>query len=165
MKTIYLARHAKSSWDNLQLEDFERPLNNRGRRDAPFIGSVLKKLKIKPDAIISSPATRASTTARIIANNISYPLEHIYYNEIIYGASDIELVDLIGSILETTKSAMIVGHNPGLTDLANYLTKENIVNIPTCGVFGVKIDIDNWKKINHNCGKLEFFEYPKKYKY
>ncbi len=164
MKTIYLLRHAKSSWDYPKLEDFERPLNNRGRRDAPLIGGVLKKLDIKPDAIISSPATRASTTARIIADYISYPLEYIYYNEIIYGASDIELFDLMKSILDTTKSAMIVGHNPGLTDLANYLTKENIVNIPTCGVFCAKIDIDNWKKLNHYGGKQEFFEYPKKYK-
>jgi phosphohistidine phosphatase SixA len=88
-------------------------------------------------------------------------LERIYYNEIIYGAPDIELIDLIKSIFKTTLSVMIVGYNPGLTDLANYLTKENIVNIPTSGVFFANIDIDNWKKINRHCGKIEFLNIQK----
>ena len=104
MKTIYLARHAKSSWDYPELDDFERPLNDRGRRDAPFMGSMLKKLKIKPDAIVSSPATRAATTARIFANQLSYPLEHIYYNEILYGADQTELCELIKTVQEKTSS-------------------------------------------------------------
>ncbi|MFC2088804.1 histidine phosphatase family protein [Calditrichota bacterium] len=164
MKTIYLTRHAKSSWDYPELDDFERPLNERGRRDAPFMGSILKKLKIKPDAIVSSPATRAATTARIIANQLSYPLEHIYYNEILYGADETELSQIIKTVQETTKSIMIVGHNPGLTDFAHYIVNNDITNIPTSAVFGATLEIDKWKNFARDCGKFEVFEYPKKHK-
>ena len=81
MKTIYLVRHAKSSWKYPNLDDFERPLNKRGRKNAPFMGTILKKLKVAPDLILSSPANRASMTARVIADKISYPLENIRYSE------------------------------------------------------------------------------------
>lgn len=164
MKTIYLTRHAKSSWEYPELDDFERPLNSRGRRDAPFMGSILKKLKVLPDAILSSPATRAATTARIIASKISYPLEHIYYNEILYGAGEEELGEIIKTVLESTNSIMIVGHNPGLTGFAQYITETDLTNIPTTGVFSATLEINKWKDFTADCGRLNFFEFPKKYK-
>ena len=141
MKTIYLVRHAKSSWKYPNLDDFERPLNKRGRKNAPFMGKVLKKLKVAPDLVISSPANRAATTARIIAAAINYPLKNIRYNEAIY---------------EFSENALIHG-------LANYIGDQPIGNIPTCGVFCAELNISSWKKISEHCGKLKFFEFPKKH--
>ena len=92
MKTLYLVRHAKSSWKYPNLDDFERPLNKRGRKNAPFMGKVLKELKVSPDLIISSPANRAAMTARIIAGKINYPLENILYSETIYEFGESALI-------------------------------------------------------------------------
>ena len=163
MKTIYLVRHAKSSWKYPNLDDFERPLNKRGRKNAPFMGAILKKLKVAPDLIISSPANRASTTARIIAYNINYALEKIQYSESIYEFSANALIDVIEHLDDDIKKAMLVGHNPALTDLANYIGDTPISNIPTSGVFCADLDITSWAKISDSCGELKFFEYPKKH--
>ncbi len=163
MKTLYLVRHAKSSWKYPNLDDFERPLNKRGRKNAPFMGSILKNLKVAPDLVISSPANRAATTARIIADTIDYPLEKIHYNETIYASSEYDLVQVIQQLDDTVNQAMLVSHNPALTDLANTIGDTAISNIPTCGVFCVKVSISSWAKIGEQRGKLKFFEFPKKY--
>ena len=163
MKTIYLVRHAKSSWKYPDLDDFERPLNNRGRKNAPFVGTILKKLKVAPDLILSSPANRASMTARIIADKIGYPLEKIRYSENIYDFSANALMDAIKQLDNVVHKAMLVGHNPALTELANYIGDEAISNIPTAGVFCAELDIPSWAKISDRCGKLMFFEFPKKH--
>ena len=163
MKTIYLVRHAKSSWKYPNLDDFERPLNKRGRKNAPFMGAILKKLKVAPDLIISSPANRASMTARIIADKISYPLEKIRYSEDIYEFSANALIDVIEHLDDGIDKAMLVGHNPALTDLANYIGDTPISNIPTVGVFCANLDIPSWDKISDGCGKFKFFEFPKKH--
>jgi phosphohistidine phosphatase len=163
MKTLYLVRHAKSSWKYPNLDDFERPLNKRGRVNAPFMGKILKKLKVTPDLIISSPATRAAMTARMIADKINYPLEKIRYSESVYGWSEDELIHLILHINDAVDKAMLISHNPALTDLANYIGDHPISNIPTCGVFCVDLDISSWAKIGEHCGKLKFFEFPKKH--
>jgi phosphohistidine phosphatase len=163
MKTLYLVRHAKSSWKYPNLDDFERPLNKRGRKNASFMGSILKKLKVAPDLVISSPANRAATTARIIADTIDYPLEKIHYNETIYGSSEYELIQVIQQLDDAVTEAMLVSHNPALTDLANTIADTAISNIPTCGVFSVNLNISSWAKIGEQRGKLKFFEFPKKH--
>jgi phosphohistidine phosphatase len=163
MKTLYLVRHAKSSWKYPNLDDFERPLNKRGRKNAPFMGKVLKKLKVAPDLVISSPANRAATTARIIAAAINYPLENIVYSEAIYEFSENALIHVIKQIEDSVNNAMVVGHNPAINGLANYIGDQPISNIPTCGVFCVDLDISSWAKIGEHCGKLKFFEFPKKH--
>ncbi len=163
MKTIYLVRHAKSSWKYPNLDDFERPLNKRGRKSAPLMGAILKKLKVAPDLIVSSPANRAAMTARIIADKISYPLDNIRYSESMYEFSANALIDVVEHLDDVLNKAMLVGHNPALTDLANYIGNKPISNIPTSGVFCVELDISSWKKISENCGKLKFFEFPKKH--
>ena len=163
MKTLYLARHAKSSWKYPELDDFERPLNNRGRRDAPAMGQILRKLKISPDLIISSPATRAATTARIIAEKIKYPLDQIVYNEQIYLAGEASLLDVIKDIDNSVNKAMIFGHNPELTALANFIADSPVSNIPTCAVFCTELNIKSWSEAKEKSGKFRFFEYPKKY--
>lgn len=163
MKSLYLARHAKSSWKNPNLDDFERPLNKRGRKNAPFMGNVLKKLKVAPDLVISSPANRAAMTARIIAAAINYPLENIQYSATIYEFSENALIHVVKQIDDTVNKAMVVGHNPAINGLANYIGDQPISNIPTCGVYGVKLDISSWTKISEHCGILKFFEFPKKH--
>ena len=163
MKTLYLVRHAKSSWKYPNLDDFERPLNKRGRKNAPLMGKVLKKLKVAPDLVISSPANRASMTARIIAAAIDYPLENILYSEAIYEFSENALIHVVKQIDDAVNKAMVVGHNPAINGMANYIGDQPISNIPTCGVFCVDLNISSWAKIGKDCGKLKFFEFPKKH--
>ena len=163
MKTLYLARHAKSSWKYPKLDDFERPLNKRGRKSAPLMGEILHKLKVSPDLIISSPANRAATTARIMAAKIRYPLEDIQYSESIYEFSESALIRVVKHIDDAVKKAMVVGHNPGLNGLANYLGDRPVSNIPTAGIYCLDLDIDSWSSMRENCGELNFFEYPKKH--
>jgi len=163
MKTLYLVRHAKSSWKYPDLDDFERPLNKRGRKNAPFMGKVLKKLKVAPDLVLSSPANRAAMTARIIAASINYPLENIRYNEAIYEFNENALIHVVKQIDDAVNKAMVVGHNPAINGMANYIADQSRSNIPTCGVFCVELDISSWTKISEHCGKLKFFEFPKKH--
>ncbi len=163
MKTLYLVRHAKSSWKYPNLDDFERPLNKRGRKNAPFMGKILKKLKVAPDLIISSPANRAAMTVRIIAAKINYPLEKIRYSETIYEFSEDALIHVIKQLDNSVNKAMVVGHNPATNGLANYIGDQPIRNIPTCGIYCMDLAISSWAKICENCGKLIFFEFPKKH--
>lgn len=164
-KILYLLRHAKSSWKDSSLYDFDRPLNKRGKRDAPFMGGVLKDKGVLPDLIISSPAKRAITTARKVAKEIGYPKDHIIGNENIYEASVSDLLDLINALDDSLNSAMLVGHNPTFTALANYLTDTaSFDNVPTCGVVAIAFPGNDWKGVDEGTGKLLFFEYPKKYR-
>ena len=163
MKILYLVRHAKSSWKYPTLDDFERPLNKRGRETAPLMGKILKKLDTSPDLIISSPATRASMTARIISDQMNYPLEKIRYDESIYASSENELLHTIAEIDDQITTAMLIGHNPGLTCLANLIGDSSISNIPTSGVCCIELNISSWNKIGKHRGKVKFFEFPKKH--
>ena len=162
MKILYLARHAKSDWSNQSIPDFARPLNKRGKRDAPFIGEVLKQKNVHPDLIISSPAKRAKKTAIAIAKKIDYPEKDILYLEEIYEASSSHLYKVINKLDDQFNSVMIFGHNPGLTLLNNQISDRYIDNIPTCGVVALEID-DIWGKISKNNCKYLYFEYPKLY--
>lgn len=163
MKTIYLVRHAKSSWDNPRLSDFNRPLNKRGKRDAPIMGKKLNEMEIKPDLILSSPAKRTKKTAIDIAEKISYPKKKIVLKDDIYDASEKTLLDLIKKLDDKLESVMIFAHNPGLTQLNNFISKKYIDNIPTCGVVALEYDKE-WTEVGKNSCKFLFFEYPKKYK-
>lgn len=161
MKTLYLVRHAKSSWDFPELTDFERPLNKRGKRDAPFMGKLLNDKNVKPELIIASPALRAYNTARIIAGRLDYPLENIETSEVIYDASVRDLTDLIQNFDNKFNSVMLFGHNPGLTSLSNLLTDKHVGNIPTCAVVGIEFDIQSWKEVKPDTGKFLFIDKPK----
>ncbi len=162
MKTLYLVRHAKSSWKDSSLDDIERPLNKRGKRDAPFMGELLKEKGINPELIISSSAKRASKTAQAIAEQIGYPKKDIIFDEEIYEASSRELIDYIKQLDDKFNSVMLFGHNPGFTMLNNYLSKKYIDNIPTCGIVALEFN-NSWKDIGKNSAKYLFFDYPKKY--
>jgi phosphohistidine phosphatase len=160
MKTLYLARHAKSSWKHPELSDIERPLNKRGNRDAPYIGELLKEKGVKPNILISSPAVRARKTAVVIAKKIDYPKGKILIDDNIYESSSTELLNMIKSFDDKYNSVMMFGHNPGFTMLNNYLTDSFIDNIRTCGIVGIHFN-SSWKKINGGSGKAFFFIYPK----
>ena len=162
MKTLYLIRHAKSSWDNHDISDYERELNPRGKKDAPLMAMIIKEKKIIPDLIISSPAVRAITTAKIFAEELNYPIEKIEPIEIIYEAGIRELTDVIRSIDDVKTHVMIFGHNPGITTFSNLLGSEYISGMPTCSIVGLELNINSWKDAERYCGKTLFFEYPKK---
>jgi len=162
MKTLYIVRHAKSSWINLELKDFDRPLNSRGDKDAPEMGHRLALQRITADLLLSSPAKRAYTTATIIAKQLKSPIEEIVKDEAIYHANKKELLSIIHQQKSHFNSLMIFGHNPGLTDFANYLTGEDIENIPTCGIVGIRFEITDWESMDKGTGRLLFFDFPKK---
>ena len=163
MRTLYLIRHAKSSWKHEGLRDFERPLNGRGKRDAPFMGRQLNKQSILPDQLISSPAKRAITTAKLIATEIGYPEKQIIENQSIYEASVEDLVQVVKSIDDTIGTAMLVGHNPGMTYFANFLSGCEVDNLPTCAVFCMDFKIKSWADVEEGKGVFKLFDYPKRY--
>ena len=162
MKTLYLVRHAKSYWGDQSLPDFERPLNKRGKRDAPFMGEVLNDKKVRPDLIICSPAKRTRKTALEIAERLRYPDKKILFDENLYEASSNTILEIIKNIDDKFDSVMIFGHNPGLTLLNNYISDKYLDNIPTCGIVALQSD-KKWSEIGKNSCSHLFFEYPKLY--
>jgi phosphohistidine phosphatase len=163
MKTLYLIRHAKSDWNNPLLSDFDRPLNKRGKKDAPFMGSVLAKAHIHPDLILSSPAVRAQMTAIEIAKKIGYDSDSILYHEALYAASCDQIQRVVKSVSSTQKTVFLIGHNPGLTEFAQYISGHSIENIPTCGIVCVTLKEDDWSSIGKNSTQFISFDYPKKH--
>jgi len=163
MKTLYLARHAKSSWDERGVSDHDRGLNARGKRDAPQVGEVLFNKGHSPDVIYSSSAKRALTTAKIIAEKLEYPIENIVVTNKIYEAATKDLINIINEVDDKFDSAMLFGHNPSFTVLSNLLTDKYIDNMPTCSVAVINLNVDSWKDVESECGKLAAFEYPKRY--
>lgn len=163
MKTLYLNRHAKSSWDNPSLADFDRPLNKRGKRDAPYMGNVLSQKVTAPDIIYSSPANRALTTAIEIANAFGIKENDIVKDQNIYEAVTSDLIRIINSTPDKYEIIMLFGHNPTFTMTSNYLSDKYLDNLPTCGFVKIEFDLDSWNQIEGNTGKLVMLEYPKKY--
>ncbi|MBK5269369.1 MAG: histidine phosphatase family protein, partial [Bacteroidia bacterium] len=138
-KRVLLIRHAKSDWDDPSLRDFDRPLNSRGKRDAPVMANRLREKKIKIDAFISSPAKRAKRTASVFAKEFKVKKKEIVFLDKLYGAEPDIFGEVIKNMDDAFDSIAIFAHNPGLTDFANRLTDVRIDNIPTCGVFAIKI--------------------------
>ena len=161
MKQLLLIRHAKSDWNDASLSDFDRPLNDRGKRDAPVMAKRLVDKKVKIDLFISSPAKRAKKTATIFAKEYNVKKEEISLKDKLYEESEETLYDVISKTEDKFNSIAIFSHNPGLTDFANLLTETRIDNIPTCGIFAIKIDIKHWADFKEAKKEFWFFEYPK----
>jgi phosphohistidine phosphatase len=161
MKTLYLLRHAKSSWDDPELDDFERPLNKRGKRDAPEMGGRLRRRGVSPDLLLSSPARRALSTARTIARKIGYERSEIATDERLYLASPGLLLEIVREQKADLGSVMLFGHNPGFTRLANLLTGERIDNVPTCGFVEIALAGAGWPATDPESGRLVHFDFPK----
>jgi len=161
LKTLFIVRHAKSSWDNPTLSDFERPLNERGKRDAPRMARRLKEKDITIDLMLSSPAKRAMSTCKRIAEVLMYPSEKIRLDDKLYHASEDKMLDIVHGLKDQHNNVMIFGHNPGLTDFVNSLVDGHIINIPTCGVVACNFTVSSWKDIDWGNGKMVFYDYPK----
>ncbi len=163
MKKLYLMRHAKSDWSGYYVSDFERTLNKRGKHDAPMMGEILKE-KIAPDLIVSSPAVRAKLTAEAVAEKLGYDPAKIRFEEDIYEASATELLRIVHELPDDAQEVLLIGHNPGLTDLINRFGNVRLDNLPTASLVGFAFDVAHWREIEPGMGDYLFFEYPKKYK-
>jgi len=163
-RTLYLVRHAKSSWDDPSLNDFDRPLNERGKRDAPRMAKRMKERELAPDLLYSSPAKRALKTCKEFAKVLGIRESTIRTNRDLYHASEEMLLEKIKNLGDKSTEVMVFGHNPGLTEFANLVTGGSIDNIPTSGVVGIRFKAGSWKEIAPGSGKVLFFDFPKQEK-
>lgn len=164
MKTLYILRHAKSSWEFEELSDHDRPLNKRGRSDAPLIGQELAARGVKPDLVISSPAVRALSTATLVSKETAYDPDDILVDERIYGASKEDLLEVVQDAPAEADHVMLVGHNEALSEFANMVAPEHIERLPTAGVVAVAFDCKSWSDISSRNAKVLFYDSPKNYK-
>ena len=162
MKTLTLLRHAKSSWKDRNLPDHARPLNRRGEKDAPAMAARISEAGIRPSLILSSPAVRAWNTAKIVAKEINYPVEFLQREQELYMADLDDFLALLERQDVKFNSIMLVGHNPGLTDFANYLMPDLTDNIPTSGVVSMTVETNDWNLAAGSGAELLVFDYPKK---
>ena len=158
MKTIILLRHAKSSWDNANLADHERPLNKRGNKDAPKVGAILSE-QFQPDLVLCSTSRRTIETYHHVKKSLN---EHRFEERrSLFHASAGDIVDAIKSCDDKYDTVVIIAHNPGITDAFYRLCNVRIDNVPTAGVGVIRFKTDSFSKIELYSGKLAFFTYPK----
>ena len=162
MKKLYIIRHAKSSWKDISLNDFDRPLTQRGRNDALLMANKLIELNISPDLIISSPSKRTKCTVDIITTQMGYTNEIIYEDKI-YESNMITLKNVIKNINNSKNVVFLVGHNPGLNMLAEDLFGF-LKNIATTGIIAIEFDCESWSEISSKNSRFIEYMYPKKYK-
>ena len=160
-KTLYLVRHAKSSWKDSSLSDRDRPLNKRGRRSAPDMGSRMANQGHRPDLIVSSPAKRAITTARMIALEVDYDLMDIVTDENLYFSGISGMANVLQDIDDRYQKVMMVGHNPTITGLMNTLGDKSVANMPTCAIAVIGFDIASWVDLYSTGGELLDYDFPK----
>lgn len=161
-KKLFVLRHAKSSWDEPDKDDFDRALTTRGINDAYDMANRLKSRLNKVDLILTSYANRATHTATIFAGVIGFPFDKMKLSANLYEISEKQLVSLIQDLPNDLHSVIIVGHNPTFTYFVNRFLKSPIENIPTAGMVGMSFDTHNWKDISKENLHSSFFEFPKK---
>jgi phosphohistidine phosphatase len=161
LKTLLLIRHAKSDWNDSSLSDFDRPLNERGKADAPRMAKRLLERKIPVDAFISSPAKRAKKTATIFAEAFGNDKKDLILEPSLYDAGVGEYPRLIGALDDSLDTVAIFSHNYALTDFANQLTNTRVDNIPTSGIYAVKAKCKSWKQFAETEKEFLFFDFPK----
>ena len=161
MKNLILVRHAKSDWNNPGLADFDRPLNERGKKDAPAMAQRLLDRKVAIDAFITSPAKRAAKTAKIFAAAYGRKKDELLFKEELYLAAPHTFYSVIEKIADRFDSIAVFSHNEGITEFANMIADVRIDNIPTCGVFAVKADCKRWTDFRGAKKEFWFFDYPK----
>lgn len=162
MKTLYIVRHAKSSWEYEGIKDIDRPLNKRGINNAYLISSVLNKKIACPDVFISSCANRALHTAMIFSYTFNYPLTNLKISKSLYSFSDGYLIKTVKALDDGFDSAIIFSHDHGISDFVNKFGSVQMNHVPTCGVVGIKFNTNHWKNIKE--GNTFITEFPKHYK-
>ena len=160
-KTLLLVRHAKSDWNDPSLSDFDRPLNERGKREAPLMAKKLHDKKIKLDAFVTSPAKRARQTCKHFAKEFGFKKKDIVRDEKLYEAGEEDFYEVVEHLKNKWDSVAIFSHNPGITSFADSLTSTHIDDMPTCSVFAIKIDTDKWADFKTAKKEFLFFDSPK----
>ncbi len=161
MKRLVLVRHAKSSWDGDISNDHDRPLNERGKRDAPVMGERLAARGVEPDRIITSSAKRARKTARKIAKELDYRKKDVVRDGRLYGCSVEDWMALIHDLDDRWDCVVMVGHNPTITEMAHAVAGLPVDNVPTCGVLDMRFDITTWAEVGAEEPEETDFDYPK----
>jgi phosphohistidine phosphatase len=161
MKILTLIRHAKSSWDQPGLDDIDRPLNPRGRHDAPLMGSVLARRGFAPDRFFTSPALRALRTAQAIAAALGRPASWIRLDDRWYHRQSKGLLDVLRSLAPELQWVACVGHNPALTELVNRLAGKKVDNVPTAGIVQLHFEIDQWTQLGQVRALRMEIDFPK----
>lgn len=161
MKILILVRHAKSSWDQMGVDDFDRPLNERGKKDAPEMASRLKEKGLKIDLFLSSPARRARKTAKYFVEEFGLKKDDIELEKNLYAASPSVILQIVTGIKNKLDTVVLFAHNPGLTEFASSLTDVHIDNMPTCSVFAVQAETEDWHDFATAQKRFLFFDYPK----
>ncbi len=157
MKTLFLLRHAKSSWKDLSLADFDRPLKKRGKDSARSIGLLVKKEKIFPNLILCSPARRTRETIKIVRETAELPSE-LRYEERIYEGNSMKLLAVLGEVNPTVESVLMIGHNPGMENLLELLTGRAL-QMPTAAFAKINLDVKSWTELVEH-GQLEWLVKP-----
>ena len=158
-KTLLILRHAKSSWKNEKLKDFDRPLKHRGEEDARLMGKVLRMTELVPQVILSSPALRAKQTAELVAREAELAGELRFIDTFYLGEPE-DYINGLKQLPDEIERVMIVGHNPGLTRLLSFLTGRDVGNLPTCAVACVDFDLPSWKGACEGSGTLSYLDSP-----
>ena len=162
MKTLYIVRHAKSSWLYDGIADIDRPLKKRGIKDAHLLSKYLAKNISKPDVFVTSSANRALHTAIIFCDNFGFPLANLKIKKQLYSFSDGYLVKTIKALDDSFNSAIIFSHDHGINTFVNKYGSKPIAHVPTCGVIGIEFENKHWKSIKK--GKTTLIEFPKNHK-
>ncbi len=160
MKKLFIARHAKSSWDDFSISDFDRPILNQGKKKTLKVAEALKKDNILPDLIMSSTARRAKETTLLLAQGLGYPVDKIDFKESFYHAYDDEILAELYGLDDSINSVMVVGHNPTLTDLVNQFAAKYIDNLSTSAVACITFKTDDWSKLMTCRHNLDFMLRP-----
>lgn len=162
MKKLILIRHAKSDWHAEAATDFDRPLNKRGKKNAPAMGQRLAEHGCIPDLLLSSPAQRARETAEAVAKQLNLAKADISYDRSIYEATLETLIELVRKLDNELENVILIGHNPGISELGEWFTDDAPEWLPTCGLLALELTIDAWNDVAASCAYLVAYEYPKK---
>lgn len=160
VKRLFLIRHGKAEWNSESGMDFDRALHQRGRLNVIEMAEKIADTPFSPDLIVSSPAQRAFSTAQYFAKFWNMMEQNIQIRSQIYEAKVKTLLNLVNQFENQYQTIAMFGHNPGFTDLANYLCKDYIYNIPTSGVVLYEFPFEEWKFISADTAKLLLFNYP-----
>lgn len=164
MKTIYFIRHAKSSWDDISLDDHNRPLDKRGKRDAPLMANRLLELGVVPDGILSSTASRARETSEAFRRILNVSAANCQYDKSLYHAWPAAIETRMQELPAHWETVLLFGHNPGYTDLANALQHDSFIgNVPTCGIIVARSDVDSWQDFRIASARRTAHYYPKQH--